>query len=453
MPQMMPIRVVLPAPLGPSKAKISPSRMSRLMALEGLEARRIGLRQAGDRDDRRHRPADDGADDEGVVRSSMRNVPDTGASAASSEAVGHLAARVKTRAMRWATGCCEMHPWRLGTVAAALLGARCARRARRRHQRHGGRVAARRGLHARGELPHRGRRRARDRGARRAQRARRRRIRVQPAARQGDRQGAARRGVRQDRADGDAGQAVRAACSSASPAPTGSMPISSWRCITTRCRTRCWRPGRSTGRSSTTTTASRAIRCSSPTPTRTAPAASRSRGSSASPSRRMACSTRRTTRKNSWATGGASWSTARPASTATTSSSCSRARRMPAALLEAGSIVNRGEELAARHRRARGDHGRRRGRGGRCVLHGARQAERRRRWWRPRSPTSRTRRWRRRRPDEVRRAPKVAKKSDEGPRQRAADAAKPLPPGPGHFFVISNCYPLPTRGIASRHEK
>jgi len=33
MPQMMPISVVLPAPLGPSKAKISPRRMSRLISL------------------------------------------------------------------------------------------------------------------------------------------------------------------------------------------------------------------------------------------------------------------------------------------------------------------------------------------------------------------------------------------------------------------------------------
>src|ERR1700686_3564627 len=32
-PQMMLIRVVLPAPLGPSSAKISPGRMSRLMLL------------------------------------------------------------------------------------------------------------------------------------------------------------------------------------------------------------------------------------------------------------------------------------------------------------------------------------------------------------------------------------------------------------------------------------
>src|SRR5436305_11116940 len=73
--------------------------------------------------------AEDGADDEGVVRSSMRHVPDTSAPAASSEAapaasseaVGGLAARVKTPAMRWATGCCETRQWRLGTLAAALL--------------------------------------------------------------------------------------------------------------------------------------------------------------------------------------------------------------------------------------------------------------------------------------------------------------------------------------------
>src|SRR5690242_14821214 len=125
-------------------------------------------------------PADGGADDEGVVRSSMRHVPDTRfrgtrSPAVSGEAVGRLAARVKapvprtrrshdwrgghgcerrvqkrhwnhrvagvlsipkfaqgslrmlanfgigTLAMRWATRCCEARPCRWGTLAAAVL--------------------------------------------------------------------------------------------------------------------------------------------------------------------------------------------------------------------------------------------------------------------------------------------------------------------------------------------
>jgi hypothetical protein len=37
MPQMMLISVVLPAPFGPSSAKISPRWMSRLMSLSALK--------------------------------------------------------------------------------------------------------------------------------------------------------------------------------------------------------------------------------------------------------------------------------------------------------------------------------------------------------------------------------------------------------------------------------
>ena len=54
MPQTMLISVVLPAPLGPSSAKISPSRISRSMRLQRLEARGVGLGQVGDGDDRLH---------------------------------------------------------------------------------------------------------------------------------------------------------------------------------------------------------------------------------------------------------------------------------------------------------------------------------------------------------------------------------------------------------------
>src|SRR5689334_13860642 len=66
-------------------------------------------------------PAVDGADDEGVVRSSMGLFPDSCSPAGSGDAVGQLGARVKARAMRWATGCCETHLWRAGTLATALL--------------------------------------------------------------------------------------------------------------------------------------------------------------------------------------------------------------------------------------------------------------------------------------------------------------------------------------------
>src|ERR1051325_2742619 len=66
-------------------------------------------------------PAVDGADDEGVVRSSMGLFPDSCSPAGSGDAVGQLGARVKARAMRWATRCCEMHLLHLGTLAAALL--------------------------------------------------------------------------------------------------------------------------------------------------------------------------------------------------------------------------------------------------------------------------------------------------------------------------------------------
>ena len=54
MPQMMLISVVLPAPLGPSSAKISPRRISRSMLFERVEARRVGLGEIGDGDDRGH---------------------------------------------------------------------------------------------------------------------------------------------------------------------------------------------------------------------------------------------------------------------------------------------------------------------------------------------------------------------------------------------------------------
>jgi N-acetylmuramoyl-L-alanine amidase len=46
---------------------------------------------------------------------------DTWSPAGSGDAVGQLAARVKAQAMRWATRCCEMHLWRAGTLAAALI--------------------------------------------------------------------------------------------------------------------------------------------------------------------------------------------------------------------------------------------------------------------------------------------------------------------------------------------
>ena len=45
MPQMMLISVVLPAPFGPSSAKISPLRISRLMPVQRLEAGAIGFGQ------------------------------------------------------------------------------------------------------------------------------------------------------------------------------------------------------------------------------------------------------------------------------------------------------------------------------------------------------------------------------------------------------------------------
>ena len=54
MPQMMLISVVLPAPLGPSSAKISPRADVEIDVLQRLEARRIGLRQIADGDDRMH---------------------------------------------------------------------------------------------------------------------------------------------------------------------------------------------------------------------------------------------------------------------------------------------------------------------------------------------------------------------------------------------------------------
>ena len=54
MPQTMLISVVLPAPFGPSSAKISPRRMSRLDALQRDEPVRVGLREVLDRDDGIH---------------------------------------------------------------------------------------------------------------------------------------------------------------------------------------------------------------------------------------------------------------------------------------------------------------------------------------------------------------------------------------------------------------
>src|SRR5689334_1939985 len=63
-------------------------------------------------------PAADGADGEGVVRSSM-GIPDLHSSALSGEAVGHLTARVKAQAMRRATRCSDQR--RVGTIVGALM--------------------------------------------------------------------------------------------------------------------------------------------------------------------------------------------------------------------------------------------------------------------------------------------------------------------------------------------
>ena len=54
MPQTMLISVVLPAPFGPSSAKISPRRMSRLALFSADEPVRVGLREVLDRDDGIH---------------------------------------------------------------------------------------------------------------------------------------------------------------------------------------------------------------------------------------------------------------------------------------------------------------------------------------------------------------------------------------------------------------
>ncbi len=53
-PQSTPISVVLPAPLGPSSAKISPRRTLEVDVAQGGESTRIGLRQAADRKDGLH---------------------------------------------------------------------------------------------------------------------------------------------------------------------------------------------------------------------------------------------------------------------------------------------------------------------------------------------------------------------------------------------------------------
>src|SRR5689334_1874889 len=72
-------------------------------------------------------PADGGAYGVGVARSSMRHFPTRRSSAGSGEAVRHLRVRVKAPAMRPTpatrptTRCRETHPWRWGTLAAALL--------------------------------------------------------------------------------------------------------------------------------------------------------------------------------------------------------------------------------------------------------------------------------------------------------------------------------------------
>ena len=51
MPQMMLISVVLPAPFGPSSAKISPRRIVEVDVLQRLEARGVGLADVADRND------------------------------------------------------------------------------------------------------------------------------------------------------------------------------------------------------------------------------------------------------------------------------------------------------------------------------------------------------------------------------------------------------------------
>jgi hypothetical protein len=55
MPQMIEIRVVLPAPFGPRSAKISPRTDREVERLQCLKARRVGLLQTGDFDGRLHR--------------------------------------------------------------------------------------------------------------------------------------------------------------------------------------------------------------------------------------------------------------------------------------------------------------------------------------------------------------------------------------------------------------
>ena len=54
MPQMMLISVVLPAPLGPSSAKISPRLNFKVDAVQRLEAGAVGLGEIGDGDDGGH---------------------------------------------------------------------------------------------------------------------------------------------------------------------------------------------------------------------------------------------------------------------------------------------------------------------------------------------------------------------------------------------------------------
>ncbi len=54
MPQMMLISVVLPAPLGPSSAKISPAFDVEIDELQGLKARGVGFGDVVDRDDGPH---------------------------------------------------------------------------------------------------------------------------------------------------------------------------------------------------------------------------------------------------------------------------------------------------------------------------------------------------------------------------------------------------------------
>ena len=75
MPQIVEMSVVLPAPFGPSSARISPSSMSRLTPLQRLEAELVDFAKILDRDHCRHRAFPTlGGHERGVRRRRSDNV-------------------------------------------------------------------------------------------------------------------------------------------------------------------------------------------------------------------------------------------------------------------------------------------------------------------------------------------------------------------------------------------